>query len=232
MKYGKVLMISFLMCLMVGLYAYADQYLYIDVMHYLPGDSAFGVEVEGNTWTKIDDPDAFNGDALASPGDNDYNGASTPGLPFLVYKFTAHINAGESTADGKIWIPWARMRVPASNNSFFWQVSTDKVSWMPAANDTPNRWNDDAVNDSDVWYWQDNTTGNDGGVFPDIAVGLNFLRLGTRETDPVTFPTIDVICFRNDGQTPSVDEAANFLATAVEPDEKLSTSWGQLKNTY
>ena len=232
MKYGKIGVISFLMCLMVGLFAYADQFIYINPMNYIPADSQFGVEVEGNTWTKFDDPDAVNGESLGSPGDNDYNGASTPGVPFLVYRFTAYVKAGESTADGKTWVPWAHMRVPSDQNSFFWQVSTDKVSWMPTPNDAPNRWNNDDVNGSDEWYWQDNTTGNDGGVFPDIAVGMNFLRLGTRESDPVTNPTIDLICFRNDGGTPSVDEGMDFLATAVEPGEKLSTSWGQLKSTY
>ena len=233
MKYS---VISFFLSLTVGLCAYADQIIYIDVADFIPGDSEFGVKVEGNEWVEVDDPDALDGQAFGSPGDNDYNGANTPGVPFLVYGFPVNIKAGESTADGETWVPWARMRVPAGNNSFFWQVSTDKVSWMPAANDTPNRWNDDAVNDSDVWYWQDNTTGNDAGIFPDIEVGSNYFRLGTRESDPVTFPTIDVVCFRNDGKQPSDEEAQDYLRNVRprEPEKRLTPSvgtWGIIKNS-
>ena len=233
MKYS---VISFFLCLVIGSCAYADQVIYIDVADFIPDDSDFGVEVDGNEWVEVNDPDALGGQAFGSPGDGDYNGANTPGVPFLVYEFPVNIKAGESTADGETWVPWARMRVPSEQNSFFWQVSTDKASWMPTPNDAPNRWNDDGKNGSNEWYWQDNTTGNDGGVFPDIEVGLNYFRLGTRESDPVTFPTIDVVCFRNDGKQPSVEEAEDYFSNVRprEPERKLTPSvgtWGIIKNS-
>ena len=233
MKYS---VISFFLCLVIGSCAYADQVIYIDVADFIPDDSDFGVEVDGNEWIEVNDPDALDGQAFGSPGDNDYNGANPPGTPFLVYEFPVDIKAGESTADGETWVPWARMRVPSEQNSFFWQVSIDKGSWMPEANDSPNRWNNDGMNGSNEWYWQDNTTGNDGGVFPDIEVGLNYFRLGTRESDPVNFPTIDVVCFRNDGKQPSDGEAEDYLSSVRprEPERKLTPSvgtWGIIKNS-
>ena len=93
------------------------------------------------------------------------------------------------------------------------------------------RWNDDAINNSDKWYWQDNTTGNDGGGFPDIAAGKNYLRVGVRESDPKLFPHLDVICFRNDGVTPTFNEALTS-GTAVEPANKLAVTWGRIRSTY
>ena len=123
------------------------------------------------------------------------------------------------------------MRLPADQNSFFWQVSTDKNTWKPDANTNVNRWNDDARNGSDVWYWQDNLTGNAGAIDADIAVGVNYFRLGVRESDPVTHPLIDLVSFRNDGNAPT-DEEALASGTAVEPAGKLATSWGQIKEGY
>ena len=223
--------------LLVGIssIAIADQVIYLDVANFIPGDSQFGVEVKGNTWIEVDDPDALHGNAFGGPGDSNYTAdGGDPFLvaePFLVIAFPEKVKAGESTADGKTWVPWARMRVPATQNSFYWQVSSDKTTWKHEIITNAIRWNDDGINGSDVWYWQDNVTGNDGGVPSDIEVGVNYVRIGVRESDPVTHPFIDVVCFRNDGGQPSDDEA-RLMIVSVEPAGKLSTSWGQIKANY
>ena len=142
------------------------------------------------------------------------------------------MKAGESTADGKEWVPWARMLLPSEHNSFYWQISSGKpYKWKPEIITNAVRWNDDAQNGSNKWYWQDNITGNDGGAFPDIATGKNYVRVGVRESDPKTFPHLDVICFRNDGGIPTANEAL-ASGTSVEPANKISTTWGQIKNSY
>ncbi len=212
--------------------AIADQVIYIDIAHYIPEDSQFGVEVKGNTWIKVADPDALGGVAWGGPGDSNYTAdGGDPFLvaePYLIIKFPKDVLSGESTADGKTWVPWARMRLPADQNSFYWQVSSDKTNWKPEIITNAIRWNDDAQNGTNVWYWQDNVTGNDGGVPADIVVGVNYLRVGVRESDPVTHPFIDVACFRNDGGEPTYEEA-KASGTPVEPAGKLATSWGQIK---
>ena len=236
MKYGKICVIAFLLCLIAGLYAYADQVIYADVSHYIPAESQFGVEIKGNTWVMVSDPDAFGGKAFGGPGDNNYGAdGGDPFLaaePYLILRFPTDVKAGESTADGKTWIPWARIRVPNEQNSFYWQVSNGKpYEWKPEIITNANRWNDDGRNFSDEWYWQDNLTGNAGAVNAEMGVGENYVRIGVRESNPETFPTIDVICFRNDGGTPNDDEALGSEAP-VEPTEKLSASWGQIKSAY
>jgi hypothetical protein len=121
------------------------------------------------------------------------------------------------------------MRVPSTHNSFYWQVSGDRpFAWKPEIITNAVRWNDDAQNETDVWYWQDNLTGNEGAVNADIVVGVNYLRIGVRESDPEVFPRIDVVCFRNDGGTPTVNEALGS-GTSVEAAGKLATTWASIK---
>ena len=64
-----------------------------------------------------------------------------------------------------------------------------------------------------------------------MVVGTNYVRIGARESDPEAFPTIDAICFRNDGNAPTDDEALGSNA-AVEPSDKLPTSWSKIKSAY
>ena len=219
--------------MMISGLAIADQVIFIDVAHFTPADSQFGVDVEGNTWIRVADPDAFGGVAFSGPGDNDRDAATPPGAPFLVIKFPRDVLPGEGTADGKTWVPWARMRIQTDANSFFWQVSTDKADWKPADNTNVNRWNDDDRNaggskGDGQWYWQDHITGNDGGITADIAVGVNYLRVGVRESSADGPPFIDVACFRNDGAEPTDAEALGS-ETSVEPQSKLAITWGTLK---
>ena len=233
--------ISFFLCLTMGMYAYADQIIYIDVADFIPDDSQFGVEVKGNRWVEVADPDALDGQAFGGPGDNDYvaDGGNPFRVaePFLIIEFPENVKLGESTADGRTWVPWARMRVPDVHNSFYWQVSGDRpFAWKPGIITNVIRWNDDAVNGSDVWYWQDNVTGNAGGANAEIEVGVNYVRIGVRESDPVVFPLIDVVCFRNDGKQPSDEEARQHLK-AVRPKEPEKReipnrgTWGTAKHS-
>lgn len=232
--YQTTLLCCIIALLLTGIsaIAIADQIIYIDVAHFIPADSQFGVDVDGNKWIKVEDKDALGGSAFGGPGDTDQANAKPPGAPFLVIKFPQDVKAGEGTANGKTWIPWARMRIPTDRNSFFWQTSTDKVIWKPKDNTNVNRWNDDAQNSTNKWYWQDNLTGNDGAINADIAVGVNYLRVGVRESDVVpNHPLIDVACFRNDGKKPTDAEALSS-GTPVEPAGKLATSWGKIKANY
>ena len=234
MKYG---LISFFLCLIMGLCVYADQVIYIDLANFIPKESQFGVEVHGNEWVEVADPSALDGTAFGGPGDNERNGANPIGAPFLVIKFPVKVENREAKAVGKEWIPWARLRIPAEPNSFWWQVSADKVNWEPWDNTNANRWNDDNMNGSDVWYWQDNVTGNDGGIDAEISPGANYIRIGIRESDPVTFPLIDVVCLRNDGEPPLDEEARDYLETVGprRPVQKLALAWrtwGAIKHSF
>lgn len=233
--------ISFFLCLITALCAYADQVIYIDVADFIPDDSQFGVDVKGNEWIEVADPDALDGQAFGGPGDSNYTAdGGNPFLvaePYLIIIFPEDVKQGESTANGKTWVPWARMRVPSDQNSFYWQVSGDRpFDWKPDIITNAVRWNNDAVNGTNEWYWQDNLTGNDGGINADIEVGVNYVRIGVRESDPVTFPLIDVICFRNDGEQPSDEEAEQYVK-AVRPQEPETKStpnigtWGAAKHS-
>ncbi|MFC1718922.1 cohesin domain-containing protein, partial [Candidatus Poribacteria bacterium] len=236
MRYSAIIFLF----LTMGMSAYADQVIYIDVADFIPGDSQFGVAVKGNEWVEVDDPDALDGQAFGGPGDNNYSAdGGNPfrvAEPYLIIEFPEDVKPGESTADGKVWVPWARMRVPADFNSFYWQVSADKVRWEPAIITNAVRWNDDGRNGSNEWYWQDNITGNDGGINADIETGVNYVRIGVRESDPVLFPLIDVVCFRNDGEQPSDDEAEQHLKTVRprEPEQQSGSglgTWGMIKHS-
>ena len=173
----KIFLTIFLAFSITALYLFgisvsqADQVIYVDVAHYIPDDSQFGVEVKGNTWISFADPEAIGGRAFGGPGDNNYgDDGGDPFIaaePYLVIPFPVDVKAGESTADGKVWVPWVRIRVPLTHNSFYWQVSSEKpYKWKPEIITNAVRWNDDAMNNSDKWYWQDNTTGNDRGRSP------------------------------------------------------------------
>ncbi len=116
MRYSAIVFLF----LTMGLSAYADQVIYIDVADFIPGDSQFGVNVKGNEWVEVDDPDALDGQAFGGPGDSNYTAdGGNPfrvAEPYLIIEFPEDVKPGESTADGKVWVPWARMRVPATFN--------------------------------------------------------------------------------------------------------------------
>ena len=256
MRYGKASVISFLVCLVVGLCAYADQVIYVEVSQFDPALSEFGVEVLGNTWVETAEDGAINGTAFGGPGDN--NHAGDGGKPALVIKVPVNVKGKEGTSVGKTWAAWARLYVPIALgneldfNSFFLRSSTDAKNWTPAAGgDTALRWNDpgamfpfkDGVDgvvltdlgDQLLWWWQKHTAGGQSTIDPVMEMGANYIEIGPRDSDPISYPRIDVICLRNDNGQPSDAEALLLLEeqmAVVQPADKLSASWGHIKSNY
>jgi hypothetical protein len=240
-----------LVCLLVGTYTYAAQVIYVGVWTYDPSLSQFGVEVKGNTWVAAHDAGAINGVDFGAPGDN--NAGNDGGEPYLVIKLPVQVKSGESTNDGKKWAVWGRLYEPEAVitpdqfNSFFIRTSADAKNWTPAARaDTSLRFNDpsanmfpDSVNGTDIlftnvgkampWFWEKSTANGQSTIDPVLAVGDNYVEIGTRESDPDLYPRIDVICFRNDDKLPSDDEVPLYL-TPVQPGGKLSITWGKIKS--
>lgn len=252
MRYDKIGVIGFLLCLVIGLYAYADQVIYIEVSEFDRSLSQFGEEVKGNTWVETAEDGAINGTAFGGPGDN--NHGADGGEPYLVVKLPEKVTAGESTADGKTWAAWARLYEPEAvitldnYNSFFLRLSTDAENWTPATRgDTSLRWNDPgamfpaSINNVDVlltdvgerlpWFWQQHRSGAQSTIDPVLEVGDNYIEIGIRESDATLYPRIDVVCLRNDGEQPSDKEVPLYL-TAVRPAEKLATSWGKMRSMH
>jgi len=255
MKYGYHILasvISFLLCLVMGLYAYADQIIYVGVWEFDRSLSQFGVEVKGNKWVQTREDGALSGVAFGGPGDN--NHGSDGGEPYLVVKLPEKVKAGESTADGKKWAGWARLYEPEAivtldqYNSFFFRMSADAKNWTPKTRgDTSLRWNDPgamfpaSINNVDLlftnvkdrlpWFWEKHTANGQSTIDPVLAVGDNYIEIGIRESDAVKYPRIEIVCLRNDNKKPSDDEVKLFL-TAVQSTGKLTTSWGRMKSIY
>jgi len=238
-----------LVCLMICNYVYAAQTIYVGVWDYDRTLSQFGVDVKGNTWVETQETGALNGTAFGAPGDN--NAGNDGGEPYLIIKFPVKVKAGESTADGKKWAVWGRLYEPEAiitldqYNSFFIRTSADANNWTPAARaDSTLRFNDpgamfpDSINGTDLlftkigkampWWWQKHTANGQSTIDPVVSVGDNYVEIGVRESDPVNYPRIDVLCFRNDDKLPSDDEVPLFL-TPVQPVGKLSITWGKIK---
>ncbi len=190
----------------------------------------------GNTWTAVDDPESYSGAAYTAPGDADTGGG--PDRPWLVYKLPEPVNAGEGTGDGKTWQIWVHMRVITDMNSFYFGTSQDGSNWWPDVIDNGVRVNNDDQNNTDEWYWQDQLTGNDGGLAPLIEVGDNYVRLGPRETTATIdgSPRWDMVCLRNfgdlglDAQPEDADVLPWVNLTPVEARGKLATTWAAVRN--
>jgi len=246
----KMVFISVIaLCFMIWANAYADQVIYVESSDFDVALSQFGEEVKGNTWVETVEKGATNGTALGGPGDN--NHGTDGGEPYIVIKLPAQVIAGESTADGKTWDAWARLYEPqavitdADYNSFYLRTSSDANTWIPEARaDTSLRWNDPgamfpaSINGNDMlltsvgeempWFWQKHTSNAQSTIDPTLSVGDNYIEIGIRESDPVNYPRIDVICLRNDGGKPSDDEVPQYL-TSVQPTGKLTATWGKIK---
>lgn len=251
-KYILTVTISLLLFIVIGL-AYADQVIYVELSKFDRALSQFGVEVKGNKWVETVEKGAINGTALGGPGDN--NHATDGGEPYLVIKLPTQVKAGESTKDGKKWAAWIRTYQPqavidATNyNSFFLRVSPDTKAWIPAnRGDTSLRWNDPSaemfpksINGVDIlftdlkdtmpWFWLKHTANNQSTIDPTLSLGDNYIEIGIRESDPVNYSRIDVVCFRNDNKLPSDKEVPLYI-TPVQPVGKLSNSWGSIKASY
>ncbi len=217
----------------IAVSAAADQIICVHYADYDAGMST--VEDAGNTWTVVTDAESWTGTAFTAPGDADTGGG--PDRPWLVYMLPEPVMAGEGTADGKEWQIWVHMRVITDQNSFYFGTSQDGSSWWPDVIDNSVRVNDDAQNNTDVWYWQDQLTGNDGGASPLIEAGENYVRIGPRETTATTdgSPRFDIVCLRNYGDLghdsgPTDAEVQSFVA-AVEAKGKLATTWAEVRRS-
>jgi hypothetical protein len=214
--------------------AFADQLVCVHASAY---DRAMSdlAKVAGNKWEVIADAQAYTGIAYTAPGANDTAGG--PNRPWLVYKLPEPVKAGEGTKNGKKWQIWVHMRVITDANSFYWQTSQDAKTWLPATIDNTCRVNDDAVNNSNKWWWQDQLTGNAGAKDPVIEVGENWVRIGSREAKPDAkdSPRFDVVCFKNFGAlgaagAPDEAQVKRFVQmTPVEPRGKAALTWGGVK---
>jgi len=237
----------------------ADQVIYVEVSDFIPEMSQFNMDVKGNKWIESKDEGAIKGTAFGAPGDNNFN--ADGGEPYLVIKLPVAVKAGESTADGKKWDAWARLYEPEmlvtgnNYNSFFLRTSADAKNWTPQKRgDTSLLWNDAGfgnllfpacVDGNDVlftdlkeklpWFWERHSGGGkrspDSTIDPVLAVGVNYIELGIRESDPVKFPRIDVVCFRNDKGKPSDTEALrNLNLMAIQPVGNLIDTWSRIKS--
>jgi len=242
---------AFILCLIAWTSAYSAQIIYVEISTFDRSLSQFGKDVKGNKWVETKEKGAINGTAFGGPGDNDH--AAGVGEPYLVIKLPEKVKTGESTKDGKKWSAWARLYEPqalidtTNFNSFFLRTSADAKTWIPATRgDTSLRWNDPganlfpaSINGNDMlftslgkempWWWQKHTANGQSTIDPTLSVGDNYIEIGIRESDAVNYPRIDVICFRNDDKKPS-DEEAPLYITAVSPKEKLTSTWGKMKD--
>ncbi len=243
----------------ISFFALADQIIYVEMSDFIPAMSQFNVEVKGNKWVETQEEGAIEGTAFGAPGDNNSN--ADGGDPYLVIKLPVSVRAGESTTDGKKWDGWARlfepeMLVTGNNyNSFFLRTSTDAKNWTPQKRgDTSLVWNDAGfgnllfpacvdgvdvvftdIGDKLPWFWERHSGGGkrspDSTIDPVLKAGTNYIEIGIRESDPVKFPRIDVICFRNDKGKPSDAEAMLYLnLIAVQPAGRLIDIWGSIKS--
>jgi len=145
------------------------------------------------------------------------------------------------SADGKNWIPQKR-----GDRAIFWNDPMGETFMGQFPSNIPN----DLTILTDVgtrlpWVWHKawngdiehgaNIKAEDNEFFRAkvvLAVGDNYAEVGARESDPVKYPRIDVICFRNDGKPPSDTEAKGQLIAPVQTAGKATLTWGRLKATY
>lgn len=163
------------------------------------------------TWTLVEDNDALGEKYMTMKGANrDACEACAP----LYYPLGFVGEAGAYSL-------WARSIMPTTgSDSFFWQVSNDggRNFNLPVAAHGGAQWLE--------WEWQRPWN----GVI--LEKGLdNVLLISERENNA----SLDVFCLRNDGITPTDDEAEEWLEEnqtlpqAVEPADHLATMWGRLK---
>ena len=254
-------MVIYLICLGFG--AFADQIIYVKVSDFDPGLSAFDEDVAGNRWVETEEDGSLFGTAYGGPGDNNRDAAGPHlviKLPDQVKVGESTDDGKTWVAWARMYEPGA-LATGNLNNSMFLRMSPDAKNWTPQNRGTNDLlWNDpggarndllfpNSINGVDSiftdegedlpWFWQnhkatiDAPREPDSAIDPSLAVGDNYAELIPRESDPVDYPRIEVICFRNDGKQPSDAEARRYLgAASVQSAGKLVDSWGNIKSMY
>ena len=129
---------------------------------------------------------------------------------------------------------WGHVFVWDGNSDSFW------VTWQPADPDedaqvtknTEYRW---SIGTKNAWHWDRINHWLDGGTFDrewDLPAGESTLRIAVREDAA----KIDVV-FITDNLSDNVDEVNPRFpgpedVTPVEPQAKLTTTWGNLKSQW
>ncbi len=233
MIWGVVAAVAFgTWCAALPFVAAADLLMAVPAADYLASST---LSTDNNTWQEYSDGEGLWDPAMTAPGAIDIGGG--PDRAWLVYRMRVEVPAEEATDAGKTWQIWVHMRVPGNENSFHFQTSSDGETWLPEEVTNACRVDNSAMKDTDVWYWQDQLTGNAGAVDPVVAAGTNYLRIGSREAnaEAATSPRFDMVALRNYGDlgqdnAPSGAEVLDFIeATAVEPRGKLALMWAGVK---
>ncbi|MFC1717011.1 hypothetical protein ACFL6S_25305 [Candidatus Poribacteria bacterium] len=253
--------IGCLVCLALG--ASADQFIYVKVADFDPELSAFDEAVAGNTWTETEQEGALFGTVYGGPGDNNMDAAGPHlviKLPEPVKAGESTDDGKTWIAWARMFHPEALV-TGNNSNSIFLRMSPDANSWTPQSRGTTQLlWNDPAgaqntllfpnsingvdsiltdVGEDLPWFWQNHkgtidARAPDSAIDPPLAVGDNYVELIPRESNPVNYPRIEIICFRNDGKQPSDAEALQYIQgiQPVQPAGKLVGSWGSIKSEY
>ncbi|MFC1715940.1 hypothetical protein ACFL6S_19880 [Candidatus Poribacteria bacterium] len=169
-------------------------------------------ETKEDTNQEIRDDDiSFGGMYVTSNGGNRDIIAGAAGLAYILPEV-------ENAANWKLWI---RSKMPTSgSDSFFYQFSKDGGdTWRP-----PDPIEAHGGAQWTAWEWHrpwDITLAAGGG---------NAIRIAERESGA----KFDVICLRNDGQTPTDEEYQAYLDSlediAVHAKGKLVDTWGRVKS--
>jgi len=172
---------------------------------------AFNEQGLNAAWDIKQDKDAFNKQYMINRGANRDVVESAAGLVYIIP------DVGKETG----WQLWLRcIMATTGSDSFFWQLSQDGgEKWgAPTAAHGGVVWEE--------WEWHRWAIGN-------LQKGEdNALRIGERENNF----KLDVVCLRNDGQTPNDDEYEDyvknkpFLRFAIHAGGKLADTWGRVKS--
>lgn len=179
---------------------------YVEAEGFDPDTSV--LSMGGGTWTMTEDENASSEKYMK------YSGPHTGANTSLLYTLP---DINDNPGQCRVWF-----RCLSPNNwtdSYFVYVSTDGgEDWGPQQTVVP------AI-DVD-WQWMNFTP-----TTPFEKGEGNVLKISERED-----ANLDLICIRNDGATPSVDDYATWLEDwelqlqPVEPAHKMTTTWGNIKS--
>jgi hypothetical protein len=212
MKPAKLFLLTLSCIVMAVSTARAGQVIWIEAEDFDPDRSTMQSNEVNLNWLikEKDDPakDAFGGQYVLADGSHDKTGSSGP-----VYVLP-------EIEEKSGWVLWARRIMPTTgSDSFFYEVRNDDKWQKPP----PDQLNGQALD----WEWKS------GGSNLTIDKGEgNLLRISERES---RF-SIDVLCLRTDGMTPTDEEYEKYLEDAprreiaVDFRAELTTTWGSMKH--